>query len=554
MAEEGNEDSWLYGSGEPREEGDTSPATAEEGEKKPESTEDGTDTTATADSTSAAKNAPGTEKNGKDDQMDTGEPEEVVPNPADEMEEADREEGERLSGEENSESEEDDDDINVVIGDIKSGPNYNIKNRAGANAAASTATAADKAGKQAPGGKFNMEEFESVGTINGTPSHEFSIDSLDEKPWRKPGADITDYFNYGFNEETWRMYCERQKRMRQNESGVGLQGLMVAPAMVQHNPVDRSSGPGGRTLTPIANDNSKYGALTALPMNRRAGPPPGRRMMGGIDVIGGNGVPMNSPGNSIKQENVIQVMTAERREYSRPGMPGAGKFDMPPPVFPSGPVGGPPVGPGGPPVGRNMGPGNNSGPLIDAFEDEFSYGYEPTQDSQWGASGHGNPGWAPTGIKELTPMMPQMVPAPMGSGMPPGMGGGMPPGMQGVPPPQRYPGQDRPIDRDRAMRGERGGDREREREPRDRDRDRPDRSERGVDKDRGGGSDRRSERESSRRRDRSRSRDRSRRRSRSREKSTAVASSSSSRHRERSARDKKDEKKEKKRDGKEESE
>ena len=28
------------------------------------------------------------------------------------------------------------------------------------------------------------------------------------------GADITDYFNYGFTEETWRLYCEKQRKMR----------------------------------------------------------------------------------------------------------------------------------------------------------------------------------------------------------------------------------------------------------------------------------------------------------------------------------------------------
>ena len=29
-----------------------------------------------------------------------------------------------------------------------------------------------------------------------------------------PGADITDYFNYGFNEDTWKVYCEKQKKLR----------------------------------------------------------------------------------------------------------------------------------------------------------------------------------------------------------------------------------------------------------------------------------------------------------------------------------------------------
>jgi hypothetical protein len=28
------------------------------------------------------------------------------------------------------------------------------------------------------------------------------------------GADITDYFNYGFTEDTWKQYCEKQRRLR----------------------------------------------------------------------------------------------------------------------------------------------------------------------------------------------------------------------------------------------------------------------------------------------------------------------------------------------------
>jgi len=69
--------------------------------------------------------------------------------------------------------------------------------------------------------KFTTEEFEGVMAINGVPANEFSLDSLEDKPWRKPGADITDYFNYGFNEMTWNTYCDRQRRLRM-ESGAGI--------------------------------------------------------------------------------------------------------------------------------------------------------------------------------------------------------------------------------------------------------------------------------------------------------------------------------------------
>ena len=35
----------------------------------------------------------------------------------------------------------------------------------------------------------------------------YEIDTLTEFPWREPGEDLTQYFNYGFNEETWKEYC-----------------------------------------------------------------------------------------------------------------------------------------------------------------------------------------------------------------------------------------------------------------------------------------------------------------------------------------------------------
>ena len=43
-----------------------------------------------------------------------------------------------------------------------------------------------------------------------------------------PGADITDYFNYGFTEDTWRLYCEKQRKMRQEVNQ--LNKLVVRPS------------------------------------------------------------------------------------------------------------------------------------------------------------------------------------------------------------------------------------------------------------------------------------------------------------------------------------
>ncbi|KAI8097575.1 Fip1 motif-domain-containing protein [Halteromyces radiatus] len=57
-------------------------------------------------------------------------------------------------------------------------------------------------------------DLEAVGEYHGQPITDVDLDIFEDKPWRKPGADITDYFNYGFNEVTWRAYCAKQKTMR----------------------------------------------------------------------------------------------------------------------------------------------------------------------------------------------------------------------------------------------------------------------------------------------------------------------------------------------------
>lgn len=145
------------------------------------------------------------------------------------------EDNEVQNGKENGQSDDDDDsdddDVVVTIGDIKSGSSYNIKQRGTLLAPAIVAGEKPKTAM----GKFSMEEFESVGTISGQSAIEFNIEAIEEKPWRKPGADITDYFNYGFNEDTWRAYCERQKKMRSHESGAGWIGANANASSTQQS-------------------------------------------------------------------------------------------------------------------------------------------------------------------------------------------------------------------------------------------------------------------------------------------------------------------------------
>ncbi|CAH1720796.1 unnamed protein product [Aphis gossypii] len=143
-------------------------------------------------------------------------------------------------------------------------------------------------------GKFNVEDFEGMGTINGVPAHEYSIETTEEKPWLKPGADITDYFNYGFNENTWLAYCERQKKMRCNESLIGMSTLTM------HN----------QQVSTSASNNNMIPTLDVKSSTKFQAP------------------------NILPKENTIEVMTAERREYSRKNFP-TPDLSVPPPIIPT---------------------------------------------------------------------------------------------------------------------------------------------------------------------------------------------------------------------------
>lgn len=114
-------------------------------------------------------------------------------------------------------------------------------------------------------------DVNAVGNINGVPIYDYDIDTMcEDKPWRVPGADLTDYFNYGFNEDSWKAYCGKQKTVR---------GIAHDKNKELHIPTVSS--------TPVTN------TLPELPKL------PGAHIGGSIGVIGGKkdnaGLPQPMP-------------------------------------------------------------------------------------------------------------------------------------------------------------------------------------------------------------------------------------------------------------------
>ncbi|KAG9247087.1 Fip1 motif-domain-containing protein [Calycina marina] len=129
-------------------------------------------------------------------------------------------EGDAEDGEEYEEEEDSDSDIEIVT-ESKDAPKH-VYNKAPPSR--NPPVEAEKPAKKDPFFKKSP-----------TPAHKIDVDAkpifepagkpitqviIDEdlpendKPWRKPGADISDYFNYGFDEFTWALYAAKQEAIK----------------------------------------------------------------------------------------------------------------------------------------------------------------------------------------------------------------------------------------------------------------------------------------------------------------------------------------------------
>ncbi|KAJ9087873.1 cleavage polyadenylation factor subunit fip1, variant 3 [Entomophthora muscae] len=111
-------------------------------------------------------------------------------------------------------SESDDESIDIILEVPPEGETTNDTNREGL--VHLKVTGEGRAPTKVNENKAPGLDLDAVAYYDGEPLFDIQLEDFDEKPWRKPGADLTDYFNYGFDERSWMLYCQRQQQLRDN--------------------------------------------------------------------------------------------------------------------------------------------------------------------------------------------------------------------------------------------------------------------------------------------------------------------------------------------------
>ncbi|XP_058611598.1 pre-mRNA 3'-end-processing factor FIP1 isoform X1 [Onychostoma macrolepis] len=224
-----------------------------------------------------------------------------------------------------------DDDVCVTIGDIKTGGSQ------GSSFGSSSISLNIKT--SVSGSKSRGLDLDAEGNVL-----QVDVESFEEKPWRKPGADLSDYFNYGFNEDTWKAYCDKQRRLRMSLEILSLGSS--SKIMVHQN---------------SSSDLSEHSS---------------RKSSGSINVIGGQAGTISRVEGRRRHsadENNIKVVSEQSSdtELSSPKLLPFFPPNIPPPPFPPPSIGTtPPLIP--PPPGFPLPPGAPP-PMIPPLDRLVSY-------------------------------------------------------------------------------------------------------------------------------------------------------------------------------------
>ncbi|KAI3987520.1 hypothetical protein MKX01_003206, partial [Papaver californicum] len=66
------------------------------------------------------------------------------------------------------------------------------------------------------GCEFFLPRYRTIFDVN--------VETFERKPWRHPGVDITNFFNFGLDEESWKDYCNQLDQFRQQATKVPARG------------------------------------------------------------------------------------------------------------------------------------------------------------------------------------------------------------------------------------------------------------------------------------------------------------------------------------------
>ncbi|KAF2121118.1 Fip1 motif-domain-containing protein [Lophiotrema nucula] len=121
------------------------------------------------------------------------------------------------------------------------------------------------------------------------------------KPWRLPGADQSDYFNYGFDEFTWEMYRQRQTNMQNTLAGqkAEVQQFQQMFGGMPGNPAPNTTGAGA-------------GGVPGAPTGPGGG--------------GGMGAGMGMPPGGINEEQMQMMMAQMAQSGMDPSQMDFGTF------------------------------------------------------------------------------------------------------------------------------------------------------------------------------------------------------------------------------------
>lgn len=135
---------------------------------------------------------------------------------------------------------ESDSDVEFVLAPNKGAAASNVEQASAAPTQSTTQTQTAEASAQGQTPSQPAQgtlDIDAEGTYNDQPISQVPITSFQDKPWRRPGVDLSDYFNYGFDEMSWIAYCNRQDKLRAQASMPGMMGDMGQASMVPPMPM-----------------------------------------------------------------------------------------------------------------------------------------------------------------------------------------------------------------------------------------------------------------------------------------------------------------------------